>query len=258
MELPQPLGADPGPQLGSTPSAARVRAPIDGLYESIDPDQAPPDWSFKGSPPKKNDGVPVLRTDVSGPDNTLGWFERAFNPTTTEFQMRNAFLQNLPKWIQQVKVPLVLGKGTPTQTYVTIYQMRRLGVSFGKLRKVKMSTIQNVEAILQLAALRDKEGLSLEEAIVHTHSVTYGETPLIQSGHKIVGVKVDSGKEWPICELLSHFEGYDKALIPKHNELLKKYDFKRDDKMLWNYNIYLEVQLLAVGVEAPPLSGVVQ
>ena len=63
--------------------------------------------------------------------------------------MKNAFLGDAPSWIQN-EVPMIEGKGTPTQTYMTLRIMKILGVGFGEPVTARMSTIQNIEAIMQL------------------------------------------------------------------------------------------------------------
>jgi len=61
-------------------------------------------------------------------------------------------------------------------------QMKLLGVDYGSLKTVKMSGIQNVEAICQLAAIV-RTGTPVNEAVVRTHSVQYGE----QSSSQVTG-----------------------------------------------------------------------
>jgi hypothetical protein len=235
----------------------RVRSPKAGLYEGVQTSRAPKGWTFQDAPIKvEPDGTKTLTTRVLGPNGETGTFERAYNPATKKLELLNAFLEGLPKWVDS-PTPLVAGKGIPTNAYVTMYQMRKLGVGFGGLKTVKMSTIQNIEAILQLESLK-RQGVALEKAILMTHSVEYAETSIIQSGHEIVSAKVDVSGAWTdktIGFLMSHFEAGDAAKIAKNDALLQKYGLKRSDKMLMNYDILLSVKPLSPGSNAQPLSG---
>jgi hypothetical protein len=230
----------------------RVRSPVSGLYDAIDPSKAPPGWTFQDDIQHEAEGIVSITTTVTAPNGQTGVFERAFDPVTGKVEMRNAFLEKLPKWVES-DLSLVAGKGTPTVAFMTMYQMKKLGVGFGQVKTFKMSTIQNVEAIFQLEVAR-RQGEALDKAIIKTHSVIYAETPIIQSGHQIVGAEVKGGTKTEIQQMLSHYEQGGEEVIKRHNELLQKYGLKRTDEMLWNYNIYLKVQPLPSGVSAPPLA----
>jgi Domain of unknown function (DUF4157)/Bacterial SH3 domain len=239
-------------------TGGRVRSPVQGLYDSVDVNTPPKGWRFQDDlVENKTTGIRNLITEVTGPKNETGVFERAYNPSTQQLELKNAFLQNLPKWVDDAAVPLVDGTGTPTVTYMTIYQMRKLGVNFGELKTVKMSTIQNIEAILQLESLVRK-GLPRDKAILQTHSVQYADTPIIQSGHEIVSAKVETKGAWTdktIDYLMKHYENGDPVKISYHDGLLQKYGLQRTDKVLMNYDIYLKVQPLKPGSIAKSIGG---
>lgn len=138
---------------------------------------------------------------------------------------------------------MIAGKGTPVVSYLMLRQLRMAGVDYGGLRTVKMSTIQNVDAVLHLAQLQ-RQGVDLVEAVRQTHSVKYAETTIVQSGHQIVNVRVDTTRAWrdPADQMLQHYEGRDgPPAIRKHEDLLSKYGLKRTDEVLWNYDIYLDL-----------------
>lgn len=234
----------------------RLRSPVQGLYESADVSKIPTGWRFTDSPIKKDGAWLVLTTEVqSAISPKTAVFERAFNSKTNQVELRQAFLEGLPSWIES-SVPFQTGKGTPTVTFVTMYQMRKLGVGFGQAKSFKMSTIQNIEAICQLESLKRKR-IPLDEAIMDTHSVSYAETSIIQSGHQIISAKVKGGVITKIDDLLQHYEQYgsnkDKILL--HESILKKYGIDRNDLVLWDYDIYLDVKLLPPGIEASKLNG---
>jgi Domain of unknown function (DUF4157) len=241
-------------EIAAPSTGGRVRSPIQGLYQSIDTTTSPKGWKFNDSINTSDpSGMKVIKTIVTGPNGEQGVFERAFNPKTGKAELRNAFLNDLPAWIDN-SVPLVNGRGIPTVSYITMYQLRKLGADFGKITKLKMSTIQNIEAILQLEALR-RQKIPLDEAILQTHSVEYAETSIIQSGQEISSAKVDLTGAWrdPIDDLMKHFEGGDLKIIAKHNDLLKKYGLKRTDLMYANYDIELSLKPLSVGNNAKPI-----
>ena len=237
----------------------RVRSPVQGLYDSVDVNTPPKGWGFKDSAIQSAlDGTKTLKTDVTGPKGETGVFLRAYNPKTQKLELLEAFLQNLPKWVDDAAVPLVQGKGTPTVTYMTIYQMKRLGVSFGGLKTVKMSTIQNFEAILQLETLR-RQGVPLNEAVLKTHSVQYADTGIVQSGNQITGAKVITTNEaefTTIGNYMSYYETRNPALKATHDALLSRFGMQRTDQMWLNYDIELQLKPLAPGQTAQPLESI--
>jgi hypothetical protein len=162
--------------------------------------------------------------------------------------MKNAFLGDAPSWIQN-DVPMVPGKGTPTQTYMTLRIMKILGVGFGEPVIAKMSTIQNIEAIMQLEQ-QVRAGVPQDQAVMNTESVTYGKTNIQQGGNQIDSAQVEGGRRTPIGDLLDHYETHgrpggpkDPAVVAEHDALLKKYGFQRTDEMLWDYDIELKLRL---------------
>jgi Domain of unknown function (DUF4157) len=234
----------------------RVRTPIKGLYDSVDITSPPSGWGFRDAPIQlAADGTRTLETTVLGPNGTSGLFIRLYNPKTQKLELLEAFLGDLPSQVGNASLPLVASRGTPTVTYMTLYQMRRLGVSFGEVKTVKMSTIQNFKAILKLETLR-RQGIPLDRAVLQTHSVEYAETSIIQSGSQIVSAKVSTAapaKFAEIGDLMAWYESREPALKAQHDALLSQFGLKRTDKMWLNYDILLEVKPLSPGQIAPPL-----
>jgi hypothetical protein len=123
--------------------------------------------------------------------------------------------------------------------------MKLLGVDYAGPAKVKMSTIQNFKAIIQLHVLRMK-GVDPNQAVLQTHSVQYAETTIVQSGHKVVAaeVKGDIWKDYPIGELMKYYESRNPDLIPKHDQMIAEFGegmVTRDTQCWMNYDIVLEV-----------------
>jgi hypothetical protein len=115
--------------------------------------------------------------------------------------MENAVLNNLPSWIEG-GIPLRQGRGTPTVAYLTMRLMRMLGVGYGQTRVVKMSTIQNIEAVMQLEQMR-RNGIPYQQGVARTHSVQYASTSIQQSGQTITSVSIDMANtfRWKLSEM---------------------------------------------------------
>src|SRR5262249_16394110 len=84
------------------------------------------------------------------------------------------------------------------QTYMTLRQMKILGIEYGDLGKpnfktVKMSTIVNQRTIWDLAEQTKKNpAMSDADRLRQTHSVLYAETAITQAGAKIVDARVEN------------------------------------------------------------------
>jgi hypothetical protein len=228
----------------------RVSEAVPGLFESIDPQKPPAGWHLSD-----RDGVHrhpdhpgwlQVTTDVVAPDGSQGWIERSFDSQTKILVMENAFLSNLPKWLDST-VAMVEGRGTPTVAYLTMRQMKLMDASFGKLTTVKMSTIQNIEAVMQLEQLR-RRGMPLDQAVRQTHSVAYATTSIQQSGHSVNGVVIDTAGsfEWVLGDMMDHFG----MPASERSRLFALYELGSNDSMLVNYDIRIDV-----GPQAPNAKG---
>ena len=212
----------------------RVTEPVPNLFKNLDVNQPPQGWKFRDNEFVEPDGTRVISTDVEYLDpvtkeSKFGSFQRAFNPQTGRFEMRAAFLEDLPNMVKS-GTDMVAGKGTPTVTYVSLHQMKKMGGGFGALKDVKMSTIVNKTTILQLAWLRKKyPHLPADELIKRTHSVTYAETSIIQSGHSIAGAQIKNGQ-------------MTKASMWGDEATLAKYGLNPDDDVVGMFDIVLKVQ----------------
>ena len=244
-------GAKASNNPATTAKPGRVDKPVPGLMGSIDPASTPSGWHIQDKY-RVEGNMLVVRTDVVDPAGKAGWVERGYDKVKKQFVMLNAFLitpgedksTGVQSFIEHKEPTMIQGKGTPTQTFLTLRQMKLLeqhaGMKTANLEKVKMSTIQNVEAILQLEQLKRK-GLKAEDALMQTHSKQYAETTLVQAGKKIVSGKIVGGVETPIMTLLQHYEAGQKNRQENFQKLLDKYAVARTDKVLWNYDIEFEV-----------------
>ncbi|HTL84067.1 MAG TPA: hypothetical protein VL856_02725 [Acidimicrobiia bacterium] len=236
--------------------SGRVEAPRPGLYENLNVDHDPPGWVLNESNIKMEGTKRVIRTDVQGPNGKTGYCIRAYDPFTKKLEMREALLEDLPRWIDDGGVPLVEGKGTPTVAYLTMRQMKHLGVEYGELTTVKMSSIQNIRAIIELHLAR-AQGIDPNVAVLDTHSVKYADTSIVQSGHRVVGAKV-GGNVWekPLDALLEWRETRgtygvrDPAIAAEHDKMIAEYGkglVTRDTVVWMNYDIELQLSAFAGG-----------
>ncbi|HZJ64435.1 MAG TPA: hypothetical protein VFD36_13030 [Kofleriaceae bacterium] len=214
--------------------------PIPGLYESIDPAFRPQGWQFHDTPPHPHPDHPgwvQIRTEVTAPNGTTGWIERSYDAATKTVVMENAFLSDLPSWIE-AGIPLRQGRGTPTVSYLTMRLMRMLGVGFGETRVVKMSTIQNIEAVMQLEQMR-RNGIPVQQGVAQTHSVQYATTSIQQSGQTITGVNIDTSNafQWRLSQMMDHFN------MPQaeRQTLFQRYGLTANDEVMVNYDIIINV-----------------
>ncbi len=221
---------------------ARIHDPVPGLYDSIDPNVTPPGWRIvdREAGPAPHPDHPTwihLVEDVIAPDGSTGWIQRAYDPETMTVVMENAFLEKLPRWVH-IGTPLRPDKGTPTVAYLTLRQMKRFEIQFGEVETVKMSTIQNVEAVMQLEQMH-RSGIPREKAVAKTHSVDYTTTSIEQSGHSIVNVAIDVSKawRWRLGDMMDHFR------VPRDRraKLFAEYNLGPDDKVLVNYDIMIKL-----------------
>jgi len=230
----------------------RIKKRVGDLFESIDPNTPITDWTFEHIQKSEN-GTVVITTDVFGPNGTVGYFERAYDPTSKQLELRYAFLRlsgmsiGLPNWVRGGDVFMVEGKGTPTVQYVTFCQMKLLRAATGQteIAKVKMCSIQNIETVLHLHWLRKRHPeVSNDDLIGHTASVKYAETTMIQSGYQITGgirYVSDNASARPIGELMKFQEGGDLTRIRENDGLLERFGFTRDTVMEQNFDIELDV-----------------
>ena len=119
--------------------------------------------------------------------------------------MDMAFLESIPKefhWVSEGGAPLVAGRGTPLQTYVTLLQLKSARITFGQVTQAKMSIVVNARTCLQLESLRRRHpGVAVDKLIEQTQSGVYGSTNLTQAGSIVKGMKVKGGSPESVGEL---------------------------------------------------------
>lgn len=238
-------GSRPTPATSATPnqradnasSAHRVTSPVTGLFDAVDPGApAPSGWTIRDQ--RLPDGALITR--VEAPNGARGHVERIFDPTTKRWVMVEAFFgAEMPGWIE-TDIAMVPGSGTPLIAYLDMRAMKMFGIEYGSLRSTKLSSIQNVETVCQVEA-QVRSGVDVQQAVRNTASVRYAETELVQSGHRIVDVKLVGGTREGIDRLLRHYEGRRFRTPEQHDAILERYGMSRTDEALWNFDIYLEL-----------------
>jgi hypothetical protein len=255
----QKTGQQQAQQQGGT-KGARVEAPVPGLYGSIDPLSTPKGWQIKDEWPKdrKTPHLISVITTVVDPQGKQGMVERAYDTDKKQFVMLNAFLikpgedksTGVQSFIEHAEPTMIKGRGTPTQTFLTLRQMKLLeqhtSMKTADLTKVKMSTIQNIEAICQLEKFK-REGMKPDQAVMQTESKKYAETTLVQAGKRIKSGKLVGGTTTPLAVLLQHYEDGKANRHDNFEKLLARYGIKRTDPVLWNYDIEFEVEEFSKG-----------
>jgi hypothetical protein len=200
------------------------------------------DWEVKESWGITDEaGAKTLLSQIKGPDGTTGLFKRAYDPSKKQLIFKAGFGRDLPTWVQHAFA--MSSKGTPTGTFFTIYQMKRLGIPEGAIRQVKMDTIVNNKTILQLKWLQNQfPDKSLDELLQYTHSVSYAKTVLTQTGYKIVpgSFKINHIDNTISPQTLRR--GMEPEEMAAFNELMRELDIKENDKLFYAFDIEFEVE----------------
>jgi hypothetical protein len=219
-------------------------------FDDINPANAPSGYRFTDTLTMEGE-VKVIRTEVTAPDGSTGWIERAFDPTTGKFEMRNAFLDEIPKDLRVLT--LEGGQTMPLVDYLTLRQMQLIDAPFGGIVTVKMSTIQNARTVAHVAG-QAKKGVPPETSIRGTHSVTYAERSIAGSGHRVRSAKIveGTGRTDPFDVMLEWYETRgnpggprDAKMQAAHDKILTQEGVSRTDPVLWDFDIVIELEPVA-------------
>lgn len=233
---------------GAAAEKTRVVDPVAGHYEGIDPAGIPHGWTLESNRVSiSKAGVISVETRFRDNAGRPGAFKRSYDPVKKLLIMEEAFLHpESPTWVTH-DGQMMTSKGTPTQSYWTTRQMREMGIKSGEVEHVKMSTIQNVKTILQIARAK-REGLALDAAFLNTTaSVTYADTPMTQAGTRIRPgtVKKTQGSPIRVGTLMDYYEmdpAYREARMSSHSRLLDVFGFSRNDEVEYNFSIEFDVE----------------
>jgi hypothetical protein len=196
----QQAGGPAGTGGGQNRPPTRTDAIVPGLYASVDPAVAPRGWTFTDTMTSRGVAEEHIETMVVAPSGAVGRVVRAYDVLTEDLILAEAFLDAIPsaeRWLN-ISPPMVPGRGTPLETYLTIRCMKLFergnGASFfGEDRKVHISTIINKKSVLQLGRAR-KLGTSLAQAVRTCHSTTYAANSIVQSGGRVAAVVFSLGQ----------------------------------------------------------------
>ncbi len=210
---------------------------VDGLFDSIDVNFKP-----KGLKPIDIIGRhPIYGNQIRTKfENYEGYFIRNFDTNTKTFTFNHGFIEDLPAWVNDVKIPLVQGKGIPTQAYFTLRQMKLLGIAKNEIKKVKMVTIQNFETMAYIHnTMKAKNFFNISSVdILAAPSNAYAKTVITQAGYEITSGKiVETLKTYKISIAELKNEGF---FFPK--EYLKKYNFTNNTHLYVNFDIEIIVK----------------
>jgi Domain of unknown function (DUF4157) len=161
-----------------------------------------------------------------------------------DLSMNAASLDEIPKelrWVTEGAVPLVEGRGTPLQTYITLMQMRMAGVQLGQIQDAHLSFIVNARTCCELEAMRRQFAPRLRteqlpsKLIERSQSGTYGMTNVVQAGGKVKSMKVDGGYESTVDHVV---HGTDMDDDVKLHEL----GLLRTDKIWYGFDIVIDIE----------------
>lgn len=204
--------------VGELSKDARVSAPVPGLYHSI-----PTEHEVVAGPIKFQLQYGNF-VNVTKNGTLVGQFARGYQAKTKTFYFDGSALKGAPSFVDVPGVvPLVQGRGVPTQAFASLMLMKSFGVKYGELAHAETNAVNNLKTTLQMIRspayknwLKERPTPYptrevLEEALQGSHTVSYMETVLKQSGHKITKVRINDAEiQWtPLSQML--FEHQNEA-----------------------------------------------
>lgn len=211
---------------------------VEGLFEGIDVNYKPKGFEslkdINDFDPKYGRGV------VTSFENYDGYFYRNFDAKKKIFTFNHGFLQDLPKWVNDVKVPLVQGKGIPTQAYFTLRQMKLLDITEGEIQTVRMAQIQNLETMGYIHQVTGSKKIVNSDAIdiLAAPSNEYMKTVMTQAGYETMSGRITGkGQYFTVKQLKA--SKWDVS-----DEFMKKYNLSESSMLYMNFNIEVKVKYL--------------
>lgn len=250
---PETAPPETAPPVAAPAQGGIVSAPLgQSFWDDIPTDAArvPPEFEVVDQPVKTSvTGERSVVTDVTHvPTGTMGLMHRSYEPRTRRLVLNAAFLDEMPSWIQNA-VPLVPGKGTPLQTYLTIRQMKLMGVVYGEVQSMKLSGIINFKGILELHWLvKTNQASTLQDAVLIAESFRYARTNAEQSGKLVVAARIPPGGGSPTVRALMEADVRDNPIGTQgmtreayDRKLMVDYDAKETDWVTAYFDIYLDL-----------------
>lgn len=186
----------------------------------------------------------IIDQVVYQPSGSKGWLVRGFNEERQEYLMIDShFDDNLPRWISDVKVPLVKGKGIPTALYLDLHLMKKLGVVPDKLKHIRVCKVHEWDSVFHLSALSRKhdEETKLGDLFKQTRLFKSRENVLIQTGLMADEVMIDlTGANFSHpAHISQQREGVANSKIIS---LCEEHGFDyHQDQVLWNFDVLIKV-----------------
>ncbi|KAB1230958.1 peptidoglycan-binding domain-containing protein [Chryseobacterium viscerum] len=221
----------------------KVSGKVDDLYREIDVNHKPKGFEsledIENFDPKYGRGI------ITKFDDYEGYFYRNYDAKKKIFTFNHGFSNDLPKWVEDVKVPLVQGKGIPTQAYFTLRQMKLLSIAEGEIQVVKMSQIQNLDTAAFIFQVTEGKIIRNFDSIdiLAAPSNGYMKTVMTQAGYETISGRI-TGKG--IYMSVKQLKAADYPLNPKfkgsYEAFMKEYGLSLDSKLYLDYNIEIKVK----------------
>ncbi len=223
--------------LGPGQAGAKISHRVRGLWESIDIRYQPSDVilsEFKLAPHLMLTEVYPLQ------GGKAGHYKRYWEPATHTFVLDEGFRYDAPKWVKDVPIPLIEGKGIPTSTYVTLRQMKYLQIPDGSLQKLKLSLVQNAEIMRDIYFIMQEHNLlHLQEAgeyLLQKSGIQYAVTLLKQAGYDIDQVKI-------LNEGYTHYRTTREIRDKNHvTEITEQW--LQQNNLSWNSKFYIHFNVI--------------
>lgn len=218
---------------------------VEGLFDSIDVNYKPKGFEslkdIENFDPKYGRGI------VTKFEGYEGYFYRNFDAKKKIFTFNHGFANDLPGWIEDVKIPLVQGRGIPTHAYFTPRQMKLLNIAEGEIQMVKMSQIQNLDTaafihqVIGGKIIRNFDSVD----ILAAPSNEYMKTVMTQAGYETTsGRIIGQGQYFSVKQLKNR----DYPLNPKfegsYDAFMKEHGLSLSDMLYMNYNIEVKVRYI--------------
>lgn len=178
-----------------------------------------------------------------------GFFIRGYYPNQNMFIFYAGFRHDAPTWLDNGQVPLIEGKGIPTQMLVTLRQMKMLNIPNESLKIAKMSTIQNLETLLWLGKHKLENGwtnvadVGADILKAPQESIGYATDVLKQASYRVRSASLDgtSATEITFADLRDNFPS-DSNLGKITQADLDRYGLSWTDKTFIDFDIFLDLK----------------
>lgn len=224
----------------------RAKGIVKGLYESIDPDYDPVDFDFIDYIDKEEGKIIITTLATPKKGGNTAQFIRIYVPGENLLELSEAFMNKVPSWITDVKIPFIEGSGTPTQAYLTLRQMKLMDIAPQSLTKAKLSTVQNAETLLYITKMmNDANAPAFEFSKIdlsnlsNINSNRYVKTTLTLAGYEITKTNIVN-KYTDIITIREAIEYYKVQYLT--DDLIKKYGFTYDSEIYINFDVYFDLK----------------